>query len=127
MAPISGPRFSKKLHCHVDQVASWIKASFESLGYTVKYSIENPENRDIRFCQQYHSKNELIIDQNKITGITIKRVKQHFLIQGIIHLQKTATFFSHIPELYKSGFATGVSELKDINAFIDTIQTNSVF
>jgi len=72
------------------------------------------QKQNLQFCKTYDTPFELSVDDEKICGITLKRYRHHFLVQGILHLQSNVDAFPDIPEEYYDYLTPGMSQL-DIN------------
>jgi lipoate-protein ligase A len=61
------------------------------------------------FCSAYESPYELTINGNKILGLSAKKLKNQWIIQGILHLNNTHEAFYQLPESYHAHFLKDVS------------------
>ncbi len=88
------------LHGIVSKVATLIQIAFQSCGLNVSQKTsdetENSASQNLAFCKTYFSPSELYFNGNKMCGLTLKRYKDHILIQGVIHLQDAKGWFKDI-------------------------------
>lgn len=79
---------------------------------------DQPEN--IQFCGTYHNPYELLFNNSKILGISVKRTREAALFQTILHLNPTKIYF---PDLQKFTpyFSQGIA--KDPKKIIQAIQS----
>lgn len=90
---LDDPLFVGKLKDKVGVVRDWVRDGLTSCG-VVAVGHESQAPRDLAFCQTYHSPYELAVDGHKVVALTLRKAKDRVMIQGIIHLQRTADWFS---------------------------------
>ncbi|MFC1770368.1 hypothetical protein ACFLZV_00635 [Candidatus Margulisiibacteriota bacterium] len=102
--------FPQKLKDKISVISRAVRNAFEC--FDIKLAAK-PVNRlvdDIGFCKTYHNPFELYDNNEKIVGLTLRKAKAAFLIQGIIHLQKSPEIFFRLPEKYHKYLSKGLTE-----------------
>jgi lipoate-protein ligase A len=90
------PKYPKKPTEKLMTVSQRIVAAMAAAGVQLDSSMPLTE-KDLTYCQTYPTPFEIAINQTKICGLTIRQFKSKWLIQGIIHTQKTdPIFYDHI-------------------------------
>jgi len=105
---LSDPRFKGRLRDNMSFATVPIINALQANGITASQSISATpvkENRD--FCQTYENPYEIHVNGEKIAGITIRRFRTHFLIQGLIHVMSNFPWF---PNLYRPYFSRGLPD-----------------
>ena len=65
------------------------------------------------FCASYPNPYELFYNDSKILALTLRRFKHSILIQGIVHLQDNADYFSDYSH-YQTFFYQGLPKDRPI-------------
>ncbi|MBT5953332.1 lipoate--protein ligase family protein [bacterium] len=86
------------------------KNAFRSLNIELNHS-DDSKSINHEFCTAYPNPFELYLGKQKILALTLRKYKQKFIIQGIIHLNSNTTSFKSIETNYKSYFTEGLSSL----------------
>lgn len=110
-APIAHPIFPKALKHKLATVQKWIKQALEPYvdkRLFKKNRFQKPANRF--FCAGYDNPYELYYNNQKICGLTIRKYRTAFLIQGILHRTSNRDLFSTLPVLYHDYFTQGLFE-----------------
>jgi len=90
------PEYPKKPTEKLMKVSQRIVTAMEASGVQLDASMPSTE-KDLTYCQTYPTPFEIAINHIKICGLTIRQFKSKWLIQGIIHTQKTdPIFYDHI-------------------------------
>lgn len=91
----SDPIFNGSLKQILVTISNHIRESLADAGIHVdtgpSYTAVNHQ-----FCTQYPTPFELAVNGEKICGLTIRRLKDRWLVQGIVHLQKTHVSFNSV-------------------------------
>jgi len=86
------PEYPKKPTEKLMKVSQRIVTAMEASGVQLDASMPSTE-KDLTYCQTYPTPFEIAINHIKICGLTIRQFKSKWLIQGIIHTQKTDPIF----------------------------------
>ena len=107
------PDYSKKPKKKLDDVSKRIAKAIESSGIALESS-PVPIPKDMTYCQSYPTPFEIIYDGKKICGLTIRQYKDKWLIQGIIHAQKTSPlFYPYIMESQRIATTLDAIQIRD--------------
>ena len=97
----------------LDDVSKRIAKAIESSGIALESS-PVPIPKDMTYCQSYPTPFEIIYDGKKICGLTIRQYKDKWLIQGIIHAQKTSPlFYPYIMESQRIATTLDAIQIRD--------------
>ena len=125
-APINTPNIPKKLKDRCMWFATIIKEGLHNIGISVELAKNvNQINQDIYYCSSYHNPYECMLDNQKISGIALKKTRQYIIFQGVIHIEATNQWFHDIHPDYKRYFTTGISHCFETNVHqkIETLIT----
>jgi len=101
ITPLPSHLSPKWLHHAVHAVSVDIQRALNQCGIPTHHSKKpSPDAPNREFCKAYFSPSELYCNGEKICGLTIKKYKNHLMIQGIIHLTDAQTQFKNIPAHY---------------------------
>ena len=108
LARLDDPFFPKKIKCKMGVVSSWVRLALVSEGIPVDDVKPIDPMPDIQFCVSYPNPDECFVNGQKVLGLTMRRWKAHFLIQGIIHVQNNFDYFSEDLGEYATYFTRGL-------------------
>jgi len=101
--------FPKSLKEKMNYITKQIQSIAQKVGIPLtQHTHTTSPNYD--FCHSYPNPYELFLGPHKVTAITIRKSRDRFLIQGIIHTQDQFHHFSDYP-LYQAYFSEGLSQV----------------
>jgi len=110
-APIHYNKLPTTIKERCDWMSEQLAMALQSVGVPVTRSLPKTTTRDaITFCSAYHNPYELVVGDNKIVGIAVKRTRQYMVFQGVIHVRKTALFYPELTPSYTRYFTAGCQE-----------------
>ncbi len=111
--PLDDPAFPARLKEKMKRISEWIQSALTQAGVS-EMSLtpsQSHASADIAFCQSYPNPFEIRVKNQKAVGLTLRKNRHRFLIQGIIHLKPAAAVFGHLPKPYHPYFPVGIPEL----------------
>jgi lipoate-protein ligase A len=124
-ALLTDPLFAKG----IKNKMSFIQAIVHSI--LAEFNLENDSavvtNPNIAYCNTYPNPFEIYVQGQKILGLTIKKSKYAFLIQGIIHTSSNFKWFYYLPKEFHAYFTHGLNNINPQTLqkkLIATIKTN---
>jgi lipoate-protein ligase A len=122
------PAFPKALKEKTNVISATVQRALNTLDIQTKVTCEDkggcvsaPSAPNLQFCKTYDTPFELSVDDEKICGITLKRYRTHFLVQGILHVKSNIDAFPDISQDYRPFLTSGMSHLN-----IDSTQLRDV-
>ena len=115
-APLNDPLFPDSLKDKMGVIRDQFKQCFLEQGLLLHPRTHDPlENSMAKevFCASYPNPYELFYNDSKILALTLRRFKHSVLIQGIVHLQDNATYFSDYAH-YQAFFSQGLPKDRPI-------------
>jgi lipoate-protein ligase A len=123
VAQLTDPYFPKKLKEKLAHFATIFETSLATLDNHTTRETLSVTPKDITFCKTYLNPYELFIDGHKTVAFSLKKTRDWFLVQGIVHVVPTADHFSHLPKKYHPYFTIGLNNTIKPQALIDAIYT----
>ncbi|MSR89236.1 MAG: hypothetical protein EXS67_06245 [Candidatus Margulisbacteria bacterium] len=112
MARLDDPNFPSKLKEKLYRITEWIQAALKICGIYAKLKETQPSEKNLQFCQSYFSPYELYSEGVKVCGLTLKKYREYFILQGILHLANTEDYFADLPKFYHPFFSKGILPTK---------------
>ncbi len=103
-------QYSKPIKPVLELFKTLIKNNLNHHGINVSEADSPPGKTHLDFCATYHSPYELYVHHHKILGLAVRRFKNTFIIQGILHNQPTAAFFQNLTPDFHTYFTEGLGE-----------------
>ncbi len=100
-ADLDDPNFPKPIKDKLKTVTRWIANGLQKMDIPVTSyctSDSTHSDQDTAYCNTYHNPYELQYESQKVTALAVRRWKNRFLIQGIIHTQSNYDSFSHVAD-----------------------------
>ena len=99
----------KKLKERCAFIANFLTESLNELNIPASVIGDTKKvHQNINFCSSYHNPYEVMIGEDKVIGIALKRTKDWIVFQGVIHLKKSLAYFGEFSNLYGSFFTNGI-------------------
>ncbi|MBG91352.1 MAG: hypothetical protein CL521_06005 [Actinobacteria bacterium] len=94
----------------IEGVSVGIDGCLADLGVVLEPTLE-PDLvlKDINFCLSYPNPYERRFKSHKVVAIAARRSRDWLMLQAVIHLQASATFFSLLPMRFQSYFTQGIN------------------
>ena len=102
-------RFPKSMKQKMSYITDLIQDAADSTGLNLSHHHLN-KTTNYDFCHSYPNPYELFLGTHKVTAITIRKNRDRFLIQGIIHLQNQSDYFKDYSD-YTHYFTSGLSSI----------------
>ncbi len=119
VAPLDDPLFPKKLKDKMGFISDLISKNLD-----LSPSQSQHISQDLNFCTTYHNPYELYSNGQKICGISLRKKRDFFIIQGIIHLQSQFVHFADLPKSYRPYFTAGLNGTIDAEAVIAALSAD---
>jgi len=109
ISTLDDPFFPGSLKGKLCRITTAIQAGLSDAGIS-SYIQEEPltDDNNIAFCHHYFSPNELYVSDRKVLGLTLRKRRHVFIIQGALHLASNQSHFNAIPEDYHTYLTPGV-------------------
>lgn len=115
--PISDKILPKKLKKRCEWLADTLALCLQECNVPAKVVGDiKVDHQNINFCSSYHNPYEVMIGNDKVIGIALKKTKDWIVFQGVIHMSKTSSFFKYLPDKYTQYFTNGITSNSDINS-----------
>ncbi len=102
------PFFKKSLKSKLSQISKMIQVAFRKIEFELNTQTVS-KNNNIDYCQSYHNPFELYYKTKKVVAFSLRKTRQAFIIQGIIHLNANKTWFSDLPKEYEAYYCMGIT------------------
>ncbi len=86
VARCEDPFFEKSFKAKLAWFPGWVRAGLARLGVNVDVDFDVLGEADLRYCASYPSPYELTVFGEKVLGVAIRRYRDVFLVQGVVHL-----------------------------------------
>lgn len=84
-------KFKEKLHV----ISEWFGEHLLKEGFETYCQVDTSERYDRTFCTTYPNPFERYCNGHKVVAFAMKRTRDVFMVQGIIHRKATGIFFHH--------------------------------
>ena len=117
-------RFPKKLKHKMDFISEKIRQSLHACDIQTALSKKEEELIDYNFCKSYFNPSEITVNNQKVCGMSLRKKRDSFIIQGVIHVESNRIHFEEVATIYKSFLTDGIqsgltdrifNEVKKIN------------
>lgn len=109
IAENTDPIFPKPLSQKMAVLTQWISEIFQDLGIKLQSTDEKSTDLNRVFCNTYPSRFELSYANQKILAMTIRRFRQQFMIQGLIHIADNFAQFQ-LPQSWSPYLSEGIKD-----------------
>lgn len=109
VASLKDPFFPKPLKSKMHFISSCFKSALLQLNIPVSFGSETFSKRsNLAFCHSYPNPYELFYGNEKVFGLSLKKMRHVFIIQGHLHLQSNLNSFSQLKPEYRPFLVHGI-------------------
>lgn len=123
MAQLDDPDFPSKLKEKLYRITEWIQTSLKTCEVYAELKETQGVEKNLQFCQSYFSPYELYTEDVKVCGLTLKKYREYFILQGILHLANSEDYFGDLPKTYAPFFSKGILPRKTAEEVIQALKT----